>query len=325
MGRAWACAITARSDLTLGAWVDLDPAAVEAGLGRLTGQEVGAIHVDTDLERAIAVTRPSFAVDATVPEAHFEVTLSCLESGVPVLGEKPMSATLGEARRLVEASDRTGVLFTVSQSRRYNSQLAALRSTVAEHLGGAELVACQFYRAPHFGGFRDEMQSPLLGDMAIHTFDAARWLIGADPVAVYCDEYNPTWSWYKGAACATAVFEFAGGARFSYSGSWCAEGFETSWEGQWRVVGPAGTAVWDGHSAPVGEVVDAPGATPRTVVSTPEESVAQGIDGSLAEFVTSLETGSMPMGECHDNIKSLAMCVAAIGSARTGTRALVET
>jgi len=29
--------------------------------------------------------------------------------------------------------------------------------------------------AAHFGGFRDEMPSPLILDMAIHTFDAAVW------------------------------------------------------------------------------------------------------------------------------------------------------
>jgi hypothetical protein len=30
--------------------------------------------------------------------------------------------------------------------------------------------------------------------MAIHTFDAARFLSQADPVAVYCEEFNPAWS-----------------------------------------------------------------------------------------------------------------------------------
>ena len=42
--------------------------------------------------------------------------------------------------------------------------------------------------------------------MAIHLFDAARALTGADPVSVYCDSYNPPWSWYEGPAAAAAVF-----------------------------------------------------------------------------------------------------------------------
>ena len=41
------------------------------------------------------------------------------------------------------------------------------------------------------------MESPLILDMAIHTFDQARFITGADPVSVYCHEFNPPGSWYK--------------------------------------------------------------------------------------------------------------------------------
>lgn len=56
----------------------------------------------------------------------------------------------------------------------------------------------------HFGGFRDKMPSPLILDMAIHHFDLARYMSGADPVAVYAKEFNPAGSWYKGDVSATA-------------------------------------------------------------------------------------------------------------------------
>jgi predicted dehydrogenase len=48
--------------------------------------------------------------------------------------------------------------------------------------------------------------------------------------------------------------------------------------------------------------------------------MAAGIAGSLRDFLHALDTGSTPMGECHDNIKSLAMVFAAIDSAATGQR-----
>ena len=81
------------------------------------------------------------------------------------------------------------------------------------------------------------MPFPLLIDMAIHQFDLARDLIGSEPVAVYCNSYNPSWSWFAGDAAAQVQFEFAGGSRFSFSGSWCSPGLETSWNGEWRVSG----------------------------------------------------------------------------------------
>jgi predicted dehydrogenase len=224
---------------------------------------------------------------------------------------------------MVAASERAGKLYMVSQSRRYDPRLHALRKLIVEQTGPLGILNSDFYIGAHFGGFRDEMQSPLILDMAIHTLDAARYLSGADPVSVYCDEFNPPWSWYKGDACATAIFEMTGGLRYTYRGSWCSEGRHTSWEGEWRAVGPHGTATWDGHGAPVADVVVETEeffskTEPRSVPV--DEAMPRGIAGSLRDFLHALETGTTPMGECHDNIKSLAMVFGAMESARTGQR-----
>jgi predicted dehydrogenase len=244
---------------------------------------------------------------------------------MPVLGEKPMTDRLDHARDMVAAADRAGRLYMVSQSRRYFGGLFALRDLVTR-LGGAELLDCAFFRAPHFGGFRDTMASPLLLDMAIHSFDAARFVTGAEPVSVWCEEWNPTWSWYRGAACATAVFEMTSG-RFTYRGSWCSGGRPTSWNGEWRATGALGTATWDGEGTPVAQVMGEPdGGLERQLselqVSVPE--VPPETAGSLEDFLSALDTGSTPMGECHDNIRSLAMVLAAAESARRGERVRVE-
>jgi hypothetical protein len=52
--------------------------------------------------------------------------------------------------------------------------------------------------------------------------------------------------------------------------------------------------------------------------------VAGGIAGSLQEFLEALKTGSIPNGECHDNVKSLAMVFAAIESAKRRERIPVQ-
>lgn len=95
-------------------------------------------------------------------------------------------------------------------------------------LGGIGQLSANFQLNPHFGGFRDEMESPLIADMAIHTFDAARFIMGKNPVSVYCKEFNPAWSWYKGDANAVCIFEMSDGSVFDYRGSWCANGLCTS-------------------------------------------------------------------------------------------------
>jgi predicted dehydrogenase len=323
MGRAWAGTIADNPEVSLVGWVDLVKDRV-ANAAEALG--LANVAVEEDLATALVDLLPDFVVDVAVPEAHHEVTRRCLERGVPVLGEKPMAASLPEARDLVERSERSSTLFVVSQNRRYNRGLAAFKGLVAERLGGIGHLNAAFYRGPHFGGFRDEMHSPLLVDMAIHTFDAARYITGADPVSVSCTEVNPPWSWYRGAASAVAEFEFSGGIRFSYVGSWCAEGLETSWDSSWRAIGTLGSAIWDGSGNPVAEVRPRGSEVPgfERIEAPPAAIAGEDIAGSLADFVKALRTGEVPMNECHDNLASFAMVMAALESSRSGCRVAVE-
>lgn len=307
MGRAWLTAVHADPAVRLAGVVDLDVPAARAAVA-----ELGAdVPVGPDTVELAAATGARAVVDVTVPAAHHPVTTAALRAGLPVLGEKPAAATLAEALALAAESEATGQLFMVSQSRRWNPQVFALRGLV-EDLGTIGSVSTEFFRAPRFGGFRDRMAQPLLVDMAIHPFDTARFLLAADPVSVYCETWNPPWSWYDGDASASAVFEMSTGARYAYTGSWCAPGGETSWNGAWRVSGEKGSAHWDGDHDPVLSADHPP--TPRP------PSPYDGIAGALRVFTEALRTGGTPMGEIHENLMSLAMVEAAVESADRGER-----
>jgi predicted dehydrogenase len=306
MGRAWLATVAGSPEVTLTGIADLDvalarDAADSAGLPDL------AVGAD-----AIALARQTGAqalINVTVPEAHHPVTTAALFAGMPVLGEKPVAENVGRALSLAAAAEVTGELFMVSQSRRWNPQLATLREMIAR-LGAIGTMSTTFFRSERFGGFRELMAYPLLIDMAIHAFDSARFLLGAEPVTAYCQSYNPPWSWYAGDANATVVFEMEGGTRYLYNGSWCSPGDITSWNGSWRVSGEKGTASWDGDHEPVlhAEV----GADEWTA------SPYSGIAGALQVFVQALRTGEPPAGEVHENLMSLAMVEAAVQSAMSG-------
>lgn len=324
MGKNWAKNLLDCEEVELVAWIDIAPDRAAEAADELS---ISIPHTGSDLGKAMAEVQPDFVVDVTIPTAHRDVTLQALAAGIPVLGEKPMADTMEDAREMVAASERAGKLYMVSQSRRYDARIQAYRQLILNHIGPLGILNSDFYIGAHFGGFRDEMPSPLLLDMAIHTLDASRYLSGADHVSVYCEEFNPPWSWYDGNSCATAIFEMTGGLRYTYRGSWCSEGMHTSWEAEWRAVGPNGTATWDGNGGPVAETVAEKGGFHSTISRQEAEiqlDVPSGIAGSLREFLHALETGSVPNGECHDNIKSLAMVFSAIESARLGQRVQVK-
>jgi predicted dehydrogenase len=308
MGRAWLRTIKENPDVVLVGLVDLDvplagAAAAEHGYAdRPVAASVGELADRTGAEAVI---------DVTVPVAHPKVTVDALLRGLPVLCEKPLAESVRECLSMVAAAEASGRLLMVSQSRRYFRTGLAFGRQLAE-LGPVGSLSCEFFKAPRFGGFRERMAEPLLVDMAIHQFDLARKLIGAEPVSVYCDSYQPDWSWFDGNAAATAVFSFDGGARFVFTGSWCAPGLETSWNGRWRASSANGTAIWDGDNAPVAELASG-AALPAAIVDEPEQ-----IAGSLAEFVRAVRHSTVPQSEVHANVVSVAMVEAAVRSSASG-------
>jgi predicted dehydrogenase len=305
--------------------VELDPKVAQKAVKRYG---LGA-EVSTDLKATLRKHQPTFVLDLTTPDAHAGVTTTSLRAGCHVLGEKPMAASMSEARRMVRTSEQTGRLYMVAQTRRWDSRHASLREGLRRGLiGDVTTINCDFYMGAHFGGFREQMQSPLILDMAIHQFDLARFFTGADPVAVYAHEFNPKGSWYKGDVAATCVFEMTNGIVFTYRGSWCAEGCPTSWNGDWRVIGTKGTMLYEANADPAGEIA-LPGSgfeRKRKAVRAPKVAVKyQGFHGALNEMLTYQRKGTPPQTECHDNIASLAMVFAAIESAKRKRRIPIRT
>ena len=311
MGRAWLRTVEESPVVELAGIVDLDLEAARAAAAWLGRPD---LPVDAGTARLASNVGAQAVINVTVPAAHHPVTTEALAAGLPVLGEKPVASTVAQGLSLAAAAELHGQLFMVSQSRRYNRQLFEAKRLSAS-LGAVGIVSAEFFKAPQFGGFRDAMDHPLLLDMAIHQFDMARFLLDADPVSVFCEEYNPSWSWYRGDAGATAVFEMSGGERFVFTGSWCSPGRETSWNASWRVSGESGTVLWDGDNEPVTSLAPDGGSS---------EDPGQEIAGSLRDFVAAVRTGSIPMGRVHQNIMSLAMVEAAILSAATGSRVSLD-
>jgi len=323
MGRAWARNLLEASQrVHLVGWVDIVEGKAYEAYVDLNQSVTCQLDVFSDLEGALAATNPDFIVDVTIPEAHESVTITALRHGVAVLGEKPMSISLDSAHRMLTASAETSKMYTVSQSRRYDAGLSTFKDAV-QSLGGAGIISADFFIGAHFGGFRDAMPDVLLKDMAIHTFDAARFLIGSNPVSVYCDAFRVPWSWFSGDESALATFEFDNGTRFSYRGSWAAEGHQTEWESSWRAVCQAGTVMWNGtDQVIVDRVIGDTGFIRETGKEVIPVSPIEfsGIAGSLHDFLDAMDKGTAPWGICTDNIWSLAMVLYAVESSRLGQK-----
>ena len=326
MSKGWLSAIRDTEALSgtveMVGFVDLDG---DLAASRAAEFGHGSAETGTDLAAMLEALKPDVVFDLVVPPARRGVVETAIAHGCDVLSEKPMAATLCEARALISLAQEAGRLHAVVQNRRHLPGIRRMKALIdSGELGEITALHADFFLAPHFGGFREEMQHVLLVDMAIHTFDAARFLLPAEPTSVYCQESNPKGSWYAHGASANALFDCADGAVFSYRGSWCAAGAPTSWESAWRVIGTKGSVLWDGNAGISGEVVEGTGgffSPTRPVGLPPSPSLpAEGHAGVILDFVTARAEGRDPLSVNTDNIKSLAMVFAAIESAETGRR-----
>lgn len=310
MSGAWFTAVEEVPTTRLVGLVDLD---LDAARRAADGLDRPGPVVGDDLLAVAHETGARAVVDVTSPAAHHAVTTTALRAGLPVLGEKPVAATLAEALSLVATARVTGQRFMVSQSRRWNPHVFRLRQAAAA-IDPIGTVTVSFFRAPHFGGFRDQMDDPLLVDMAIHVFDTLRFVLTDEPVAVTCQTWNPPWSWYAGDASGTATFTMDRGTRATWTGSWCAPGQPTSWNGTWRLSGAGGSVTWDGETTPVVAAADGHDLDLPAPPDLPHHEFA----GALAAFVDALRTGNAPNGDVHENVASMAMVAAAVRASRGG-------
>ncbi|WP_034342865.1 Gfo/Idh/MocA family protein [Deinococcus misasensis] len=325
MANTWVEYALKRPDTEIVALVDLHPQSAE----NLKIRHELQCPTFTSLTEALEHTNANLVLDITIPDAHKDIALTAFAAGCDVLGEKPMASSLQDAQEMLEAAQNAGRTYAIMQNRRYLKPIRAFRDLVhSGKIGKPGFATANFFIGAHFGGFRDLMDSPLVLDMAIHTFDQARFILQADPVSVYCHEFNPAGSWYRGNAAAVCIFEMSDGSVFTYNGSWCAEGAFTAWEADWRVMGSLGTALWDGKNLPFAEVVTDPEqqAFHRDAHRIEAELLWEGQEGHfgcLDEMFGALLENRVPETSCTDNIHSMKMVFGALESARRGEKVLL--
>ncbi len=325
ISKAWFEPLSQFEDVEVVGLVDINDDNIKE---KIQKYNLSPAYIGPDLGDVIEKSGADTVFDCTTPESHKSMVTTALLRGCDVLGEKPMAETLEDAKEMVKTAKETGKIYAVMQNRRTIPRIKQFKELASKGvIGNVGTLNADFYLGPHFGGFREEMKHPLLVDMAIHSFDQARFISGKSAHSVYCHEWNPNGSWFSNGASAAAIFEMDDGLIFNYRGSWCARGLPTSWECQWRLIGDRGTLMWDGHSLLAGEYL------PKTqtkrkffdeleALEIPEqyENPYSNHGMMIREFLDALHSGRTPQTVCTDNIQSMAMVFAAVQSAESGKK-----
>lgn len=157
----------------LAAIVEPDAEAA-AGVRRECGVPVFSSIEDCLKERAAGTLRLDAASVTTPTAAHHDVAAACLESGIDLLVEKPISRTIEEADDLVLLAQKTGRILQVGHVERFNPGVTAARGITTTPM---------FFEAHRLSVFAPRsLDVDVVLDLMIHDLDIVLDLV-CSPVA----------------------------------------------------------------------------------------------------------------------------------------------
>ncbi|HET7273308.1 MAG TPA: Gfo/Idh/MocA family oxidoreductase [Rubrobacter sp.] len=314
-GRSWTGLVADAPGVELAAVVDPDPGARQAAKG---APSYGV------LDEALAHVECDAVLVASTPGTHHAVAKAALEADKHVLCEKPLATSLVDAFDLVESAERSQRILMVSQNYRYNAPFRAVQRTVMEgELGelSSIRISCRRDLRTLFSpeDFRYAMRHPYVLDMSIHHFDLIRAATGRDVRSVYARSWHVPDSPFVHDPAVAALLDVEGGVPVVYEGDWATREAETSWNGDWEIVGEAGRLLWSGSEEDrgTGEVVlEKWGEEPGHVEQPDLEYVER--EATLQALREAIESGKPPETVAADNVKSLAVMLGCVRSIESG-------
>ena len=310
-GPSWAQLVARARGFRLAGVVDAGAAARErAG-------ELG-VPAFRRLEQALKALRPELVLLVSPPDTHRGLAEAALAAGSHVVIEKPLAPTLADAEAIVAAAGANGRIAMVAQNYRFRRQSRALAQIVqGGHLGRLLAIRCECRRdlraawiSPR--DWRGRMAHPYLLDMAIHHVDLIRAITGREIAEVDARSWTVPDGPFRHEPSVSALLTLADGTPVAYHGTWAeALGRETSWNGDWELVGSSGRATWTGgvQAALRGTVAVAKhGEQPRRTALP----VLPAIDrlAVLHEARRAIRAGDEPESSAADNLRTLAAVLA---------------
>jgi predicted dehydrogenase len=164
VGRHHARILAAMPDVDLVGVADIKPERA---------QEVAANHNTAAFTSASDLLGRVDAVSIATPTvSHVDVALPFVESGIAVLVEKPLAASLADADRLVTAAATRGAILAAGHTERFNPAVAAALPMVSSP---------RFVEIHRLGTFPERsLDIDVIFDLMIHDLDLLLATVGSD-------------------------------------------------------------------------------------------------------------------------------------------------
>ncbi|MDZ4858788.1 MAG: Gfo/Idh/MocA family oxidoreductase [Candidatus Hydrogenedentes bacterium] len=254
---------------------------------------------------------------ATHPAQRVAIIGDSLAAGKHVLSQKPFVLDLDDGARLADLADANGVCLVVNQNGRWAPHFSYIREAVSTGLLGAVSSAQLAVHWDHnwtADTVFNELRHLVLYDFAVHWFDIVACIFGESPAKqVFARAMRSPRQRAKPPLLADIIIEFETGlASISFNAD-----TRFGAHDQTIAAGSDGTIMSNG-----------PDLNSQTVTLTTQQGrsspvlqgdwFSNGFHGAMAELLCAIEEKREPCHSARNNLRTLALCFAAIESADSG-------
>ena len=238
---------------------------------------------------------------------HMELALQAIEAGKHVLVEKPMTNTIEEAETLISAARRNDVHLTVGFVERFNPAVQEAYRLISEGVIG-KIILAHTKRVSRWPVRIGDVG--VIKDLAVHDIDIVNKLFEDDAGTVFATAGNIQHS-----------FEDYANIVMCYKGKRGAF-IETNWLTPRKVR----TLTITGTEA----IINVEYITQTLTLENEKQMIqpfipnAEPLQLELESFISSIINDTPPIVTGEDGLRALKVCEAAIESARTGNRVVLN-
>lgn len=272
----------------------------------------------SELSALLADPKVDAVYISTTNELHKSQTLAAAAAGKHVLCEKPLAMTVADAREMVGACAKAGVVMGTNHHLRHAATHRKIRELVSTGAVGKPLFARVFhavYLPPHLQGWR--LHKPTAGggvivDITCHDADTLRFLLGSEPVEAVALSQQAGLATGEVEDGVMAVLRFENGVLAQLHDAFTVKHANTGLE----IYGTEGSVIARDvmTQRPVGEVILRTGSGESVVPVEHENLYVR----AVRTFVAAVAGQGQPAASGEDGVRSLATALAVLDASRTG-------
>lgn len=182
--------------------------------------EISKVKEYVDYVKMINELKPELVAIATESGKHAEIAIKCLELGVNVIIEKPISLSITDAQKIIDTAKKYNLKVCTSHQNRFNKSIKKIREAIEKNefgkifYGTARILWNRnedYYKQATWRGTWKQDGGALM-NQCIHNIDLLRWMLGDDIEEVYAYTDNLNHPYIEAEDLGMALVKFTNGS-----------------------------------------------------------------------------------------------------------------